>query len=83
MNNGETETYTLMDEQGVETLYDLVDVIKQQGEKYFALVPHEEESEELLILKEVLEKGEKKLVPIKDEEEFSKIGELFYKNWTK
>lgn len=77
MKNNDIETYRLTDENGVETLYELLDVLEEDGQKYFALVPHESEDDYPLILKEIIKDGEKVLSEIEDDEEFDKIGAIF------
>lgn len=77
MKNNDIETYKLTDENGVETLYELLDVLEEDGQKYFELVPHESEDDYPLILKEIIKDGEKILSEIEDDEEFEKIGAIF------
>lgn len=77
------ETYTLKDENGAETLYNLVDVLEEDNKKYFALVPAGEESVSPVIMKETVKNGEKVLVAIEDEAEFKKIASVFAKRFEK
>lgn len=83
MKNNDIETYKLTDENGVETLYVLLDVLEEGGQKYFALVPHESKDDSPLILKEVIKDGEKVLSEIEDDEEFEKIGSIFAERFEK
>lgn len=75
------ETYKLTDENGIETEYELIDVVETDNERYYAFVPHEGDTEDLMILKRKIQDGEEMLVAIDDAEEFEKIGELFLKRW--
>ena len=42
------ELYTLVSEDGEEKLFELIDVMEEDGKVYFALIPHIENPEELL-----------------------------------
>lgn len=80
------DLYTLVDEEGIEQTFEMLDAIEQDGQKYYALVPYHEEADELLeddgdlvILKSQLEGEEEILASIDDDEEFEKIGAIFMK----
>ncbi len=72
---------TLVDEDGVETVFEHLDSLEYNGVVYVALVPASEEPEdiieatgELVVLKNVKdEDGEDVLVTIDDEEEYDNI----------
>lgn len=75
---------TLVDEDGVEHQFEVVDSAEVEGQNYMALVPVFDKPEELLedsgelvILKIVMEDGEELLEAIEDEAEFDRIGEFF------
>lgn len=79
-----TEILTLVDEEGVEHEFELVDSEEIDGERYVALVPVFNDGEELLedsgelvVLRVVEEDGEEFLEAIEDEDEFDRIGEFF------
>ena len=42
------DLYTLVDEEGNEKLFELIDVLEENGQVYFALIPHIENPAELL-----------------------------------
>ena len=42
------DLYTLVDEEGNEKLFEMVDMMEENGQVYFALIPHIENPEELL-----------------------------------
>ena len=87
-NLPETEDYgndivTLVDENGKETEFEIVDSLVTDNNEYFALIPTEtaenlsEDDGELVILKVVEENGEEFLEPIEDDEEYESIAEIF------
>lgn len=78
------DIYTLEDEDGNETAFELLDVMDYEGEKYFALTPYFEDAEEMLeydgevvILKSVFEGDEEMMVTIDDDEEYERVGAVF------
>lgn len=78
------DVLTLMDEEGQEHEFEILDSADIDGESYVALVPIFQEPDDLLedtgelvILKTVLEDGEEFLEQIEDEEEFNKVGAFF------
>ena len=87
-NIPETEDYgndivTLVDENGKETEFEIVDSLVTENNEYFALIPTETpdnigtDDGELVILKVVEEDGEEFLEPIEDDEEYEEISEIF------
>jgi len=80
------DLYTLVDEEGKEQTFEMLDAIEQDGERYFALVPYQEDPDELLdsdgdlvILKAQMDGEEEILASIDDDAEFDKIGAIFMK----
>lgn len=78
------ELYTLIDEDGKEQMFEMLDAIEQDNKRYFALVPYYAEPEELVedegelvILRAEMSGDEEMLVSIDDDEEFEKIGAIF------
>ena len=87
-NLPETEDYgndivTLVDEDGNENEFEIVDSLVTDNNEYFALIPTEtaenidSDSGELLILKVVEDDGAEFLEPIEDDEEYESISEIF------
>lgn len=76
---------TVIDENGVEHMFDELDRIESDEGKYIALTPVYDESEdilddtgELIVLKvEEDDDGEVYLAPIEDDEEFNEISKIF------
>lgn len=75
---------TLVDEEGVEHEFEIVDMLEEGGVQYLALVPVIEEPEELLedpgelvVLKVVAQGTEEFLEAIEDEDEFNRISAVF------
>lgn len=83
--NYNPDIYTLIDEEGVEQTFELLDVMDLEDERYFALMPYFENPEdmldddgELIILKsEMDENDEEMMVSIDDEDEYQRIGNIF------
>lgn len=79
------DLYTLVDEEGNEKLFELIDVLEENEQVYFALIPHIEDPNELLegeIELVVLcvkndEDGNEILEPIESDEEYERIAEMF------
>lgn len=74
---------TLVDEEGKEREFEIVDSLVTENNEYFALIPTEtpdnlaSDDGELFILKVVEENGEEFLEPIEDDEEYEEIAEIF------
>ena len=83
--NETPELYTLVDEEGNEKLFELIDILEEDGKVYFALIPHVEDPEELLegecelVVLSVTsgDDGEDILVPIESDEEYERIAQIF------
>lgn len=80
------ELYTLVDEDGKEQTFEMIDALEVDGERYFALVPYIADPEaaleddgDLVILKSADVDGEEMLVSIDDDDEFERIGDMFLK----
>ena len=87
-NLPETEDYgndivTLVDENGNENEFEIVDSLVTDNNEYFALIPTEtaenidSDDGELVILKGVEENGEEFLVTIDDDDEFDEVADAF------
>ena len=78
---------SLVDEDGVEYMFEILDSYDMDDEHYIAVAPYHEEAEEALedsgeltILKTVEDDGDEPyLIPIEDEDEFNRISEIFIK----
>ena len=74
---------TLVDENGKETEFEIVDSLVTENNEYFALIPTETpdnigtDDGELVILKVVEEDGEEFLEPIEDDDDYEEISEIF------
>lgn len=75
---------SLLDEEGNEHQFELLDAIETDDGRFVALLPIYSEAEdaieddgELIILEVVDHEGEDILVPIEDEERFDEIAEIF------
>ncbi|MDR0975089.1 MAG: DUF1292 domain-containing protein [Ruminococcus sp.] len=75
--------YTLVDDEGVETEFELLTTLEYEGAKYYAMCAITEEDDdeteaEFDVLREDTdEDGEQILVTLEDDELRNKIGELF------
>lgn len=81
----EADLYTLVDEEGNEKLFELIDILEENGQVYFALIPHIEDPNELLegevelvVLNAKKDAdGNEVLEPIETDEEYDRIAEAF------
>ena len=78
----EAEIYTLTDDEGVESDFELIGTVEVEGVTYYALVPYTEdesaEIDEYIVLRgEKDENGEDVLVSIEDDEEFDCVADIF------
>ena len=79
------DIYTLVDEDGVEQDFEMIDQMEENGVVYYALVPYFEDptksiegDTELVVLKaETGEDGEDILATIDDDDEYERIGNIF------
>jgi uncharacterized protein YrzB (UPF0473 family) len=79
------DLYTLVDEEGNEKLFELIDVLEENGQVYFALIPHIENPEELLegevelvvLCAKTDAEGNEILEPIESDAEYERIADLF------
>lgn len=80
MTEQETNWITLVDEDGHEHRFNLLNVLEVEGLKYAVMLPEvtpeEEEDEEAVIFRiDTDEAGEEVLVDIEDDQEFAKVCE--------
>lgn len=75
---------TLVDEDGVEHNFEIMDVIQENGTEYYALSPAFDNGEDLLndsgeyfILEVIEEDGEEQLAEVIDEELRSRLSRIF------
>ena len=75
---------TVVDDDGAEHEFEVLDRIENDDKKYIALLPVFDtaddlldDSAELIILRVVEEDGETVLEPIEDDDEFDEIGAIF------
>lgn len=75
---------TLLDDEGQEHEFEIVDTLELDGEHYIALVASYDDPEEMLqddgelvILKSVMDNDEEFLEAIEEEEEFDRVAALF------
>ncbi|MBR5371000.1 MAG: DUF1292 domain-containing protein [Oscillospiraceae bacterium] len=82
---GAPELYTLVDEEGNEKLFELIDTLEENGTVYFALVPHIEDPSELLngemelvvLVAGTDDDGNDILEPVESDEEYERIAQIF------
>lgn len=80
------DLYTLVDEEGVEQVFEMLDAMEIGDDKYYAMVPYFENPDdlieansELVILKSEYVDGEEMLASVDDDDEFDKVGAIFMK----
>lgn len=78
------DIYTLVDEEGNEQAFELLDVMELDDNTYFALIPYFENPEDalnsdadLVVLKAEMVDGEEMMATINDDEEYEKVGNIF------
>ena len=79
------DLYTLVDEEGKEQMFELLDSLEYEGDTYYALTPYLKDAEailaddgEVVILKSTYEGDEEFLVSVDDDDLFDKrFAELF------
>lgn len=78
------DIYTLVDEEGNEQAFELLDALEVDDQRYFALIPYFENPEDgldddgdLVILKSQMVDDEEMMASIDDDEEYDKIGAMF------
>jgi len=80
----EANLYTLVDEDGVEQTFEMLDTMDLDGKQYFALTPvydnpedQLDDSGELVILVAEEVDGEQFMASIDDDEEYERVGNIF------
>ncbi len=80
MSEQEMNWVTLVDEEGHEHRFNLLNIVEVEGAKYAVMVPEVQETaedEEAVIFRiETDDKGEEMLVDIEDDDEFAKVCEV-------
>ena len=70
--------YTLTDEEGNESEFELLDELTLDDNLYLALIPLDSDEDEYVVLKvEVDENGEEVFVTIDDDDEFDRVVDAF------
>ena len=80
---------TVVDEDGQEQQFELLDELEIDGQRYFALTPYYEKSLDaldddgaLIVLKSETVDGEEMMATIEDDEEHERIGSIFIERLT-
>ncbi|MBQ3183623.1 MAG: DUF1292 domain-containing protein [Clostridia bacterium] len=73
----EGEFYTLTDEEGNESQFELIGSCELDGKTYMALVPVGEDEVYVILRSEIDENGEESLVTIDDDDEFDRVADIF------
>lgn len=84
-NEMAADLYTLVDEDGVEQQFEMLDTMEVGDDRYYALVPYYDDptkeieaDTELVVLKsEYDDNNEETLVSIDDDDEYERIGNMF------
>lgn len=83
------DIYTLEDEEGNEVVFEMIDSIELDGQKYYAMMPYYENPEDMLnddgqliVLRNEVVDGEEMMATIDDDGEYDRIGEIFMKRIT-
>ena len=80
----EREFYTLTDEDGNESEFELIGAAEYKGKQYYAMIPAGEEQKaedgfcEYVVLRlDLDENGEQMLVTVDDDDEFDDVADIF------
>ncbi len=77
-NMEKENVFTLTDEEGNESEFELMGELELDDNTYLALIPLEGDEDEYVILKvEVDENGDELLVTIDDDDEFDRVADAF------
>ncbi len=77
--------YTLIDEEGGETIFELLGSYEEKERKYYALTPYIEDDEEynaqqdldVVVMESFInENGDEELTSIDDDDEYDRIGDI-------
>lgn len=71
------EVITLIDEEGMEHDFNVVDILEVEGNRYAILTPVEDEEEAIILRFERDEEGNEILVDIDDDEEWEKVADAW------
>ncbi|MDD4168652.1 MAG: DUF1292 domain-containing protein [Desulfotomaculaceae bacterium] len=72
------EVITLIDEEGAELDFTVIDIIEVSGSEYAILLPVEEENDEAIILKIASDdQGNELLVDIEEDDEWEKVADAW------
>lgn len=79
----EREFFTLTDEEGNESEFELIGTTEYKGKQYYAMIPAGEEQKEdefceyVVLRLDTDENGEETLVTIDDDDEFDDVADIF------
>ena len=80
----EREFYTLTDEEGNESEFELIGAAEYKGKQYYAMIPADSEDKdddgfcEYVVLRlDLDENGEQTLVTVDDDDEFEDVADIF------
>ena len=79
-DDGEADVYTLTDEDGNESDFELLGCLDEDGQTYVALAPMDEdgdEEENFIVMKVIEENGEEIFKAIEADDEFDRIAGIF------
>ena len=77
-----SEIFTLTDEEGNEIEFEVIGEYEKDGQRYFAMIPLEDDDSdddicEYVILKLAVEGGEEVLVTVDDDDELDNVADYF------
>lgn len=82
--NEEREFFTLTDEEGTETEFELIASTEYKGKTYYAMIPADEDEgaddgfcEYVILRLDEDENGETSLVTLDDDDEFDDVADIF------
>lgn len=74
----EAALITLVDDEGVEVEFEVLDVVEYEGEEYIVLIENDEEADEVVILKiQPIDDENEEYLSIEDEDLLNTLFEIF------
>lgn len=78
LNDEEASILSLVDEEGNEVEFEIIDSVDYEGDEYLILLPPDDEAAEVVILKvEPLSNGMENFVTVSDEQTLMAVFEVF------
>ena len=82
LQDEEAQIITFVDEDGEESTFEYLDCIEYEGKEYLALLPVEEDNNEIVILEiEPVDEENENYLAVTDEKILNTVYEIFKERW--